>query len=449
MTDEGSRPPRSRSARFFKLAGMTTSVMGKYARSRVESLFRSDDAAKEVRAALSVETGQRIARTLGELKGAVMKIGQMASIGNELLPPELTAALGSLQKEAPPVAFEVIEEQIEREFGVPPDALFRRLDREPFAAASIGQVHRAQVDDGREVVVKVQYPSVDASVDSDLAQLKFALRAAGMIRMRPKVLDELFEEVRARLHEELDYEKEAANVTEFRNFHRARGDAGLVIPEVVPDCSSRRVLTLTFERGDHLAEVVDLGYDQAARDRIGGALVRMVAAQLFEHGAVHADPNPANFACRPDGAVVVYDFGCVKRLEPRVVDLYRSLGRDFLEADYDALDQHLIELGARAPDAPPVPHEAYAAVREIFAPVIDSETPFDFSRGTLSRQLLALAPRFHKHWVSFQPPVAVVFVNRMMAGIAMNLQRLGAHVALRPVARPYLEGDRGGQAAGS
>jgi predicted unusual protein kinase regulating ubiquinone biosynthesis (AarF/ABC1/UbiB family) len=420
---------------------MTTSVMGKYAKARVESLFETDEEARETRAAATMETGQRIARTLGELKGAVMKIGQMASIGNELLPPELSQALGTLQKTAPPVAFEVIEQQIEREFGVPPDALFRRLDREPFAAASIGQVHRALTDDGREVVVKVQYPGVDVSVDSDLAQLKFVLRAAGIVRLRRKVLGELFSEVRTRLHEELDYTKEAANVREFRAFHLARGDSSLVIPEVVPECSSRRVLTLTYEPGDQLSTLEGLGYDQAARDRIGQLLVRMTASQLFEHHAVHADPNPANFAFRRDGTVVVYDFGCVKRLDPAIVGLYRHLTLDFLDADFEALDRHLIDLGARDPGAPPVPDEVYAAGREIFAAVFDPEVPFDFGNSTISRRLVELAPKFHRHWVSFQPPVAVVFVNRMMAGLVMNLRRLGARVALMPEILQYLEDD--------
>ena len=272
-TSRDKRPPGGRGTRFLKLAGMTTSVMGTYARARMKSLFSSEEEARESRAATYLETGQRIAKTLGELKGAVMKVGQMASIGSDLLPPELSQALGSLQKEAPPVPFEVIEGQIERELGAAPEILFSWFDREPFAAASIGQVHRATTDDGREVVVKVQYPGVDVSVDSDLAQLKLALRAAGFIRLRRKVLNELFAEVRARLHEELDYTNEAENVRLFQEFHRKRGDTALIVPDVVGERSSQRVLTLTYEPGDPLSSINERGYSQEERDRIGTAII--------------------------------------------------------------------------------------------------------------------------------------------------------------------------------
>ena len=133
-----------------KLAGMTASVAGNYARSRLKTALSGEDAAEEERQRYHREAGDRIARTLGELKGAVMKVGQMASIASDVLPRELSDALSSLQKEAPPMAYEVIASQIEKELGSPPEALFDRFDKEPFAAASIGQVHRARVDDGRE-----------------------------------------------------------------------------------------------------------------------------------------------------------------------------------------------------------------------------------------------------------------------------------------------------------
>lgn len=440
MTDDDHKsPPASKSRRFLKLAGMTTGVMGRYARTRVRSLFSTKEEAEAAENESFQETGQRIAETLGELKGAVMKVGQMASIGNELLPPELTQALSKLQKEAPPVPFDVIAGQIERELGDLPERLFHRFEREPFASASIGQVHRAQTDDGREVVVKVQYPGVDDSVDSDLAQLKFALRAAGFVRLKRKVLNELFAEVRARLREELDYTNEAQNVRLFHDFHRDRGDDALVIPEVVGERSSQRVLTLTYEQGDPLGRIRALGYDQETIDRIGLTLVRMLTAQLFELRAVHADPNPANFACRPDGRLVVYDYGCVKHLEPWILDTYRLLIRAFFDEDYEALDRGLIDIGARDPDGPPVPAETYRMGREIFAPAFDPDRPFNFGSSTIQRQVIALAPQFRKHRTSFQPPVPIVFVNRVVAGHAGNLRTIGAQIAVTPELSPYIE----------
>ncbi len=427
------------SRRFLKLASMTTSVMTRYARARMRSVFASEDDARAERESSYADAGRRIAETLGELKGAVMKIGQMASIGSDLLPPELSKALSKLQKEAPPVPFEVIEKQIESELGAPPERLFDRFDREPFAAASIGQVHRALTDDGREVVVKVQYPGIDASVDSDLLQLKFALRAAGLVQLERSVLNDLFAEVRARLYEELDYTNEAQNVRMFREFHENRGDDSLIVPEVVGERSAQRVLTLTYEAGDPISRASDLGYPQDVRDEIGRKLIRMFLSQVYELRAVHADPNPANFACRRDGSLVVYDFGCVKKLEPWILKLYRYITKAFLDEDYFLLDQLLLDLGGRNPKGPPVPPEVYRAGAEIFRPAFLDNKPFDFGNTTVHRQLLELAPEFRRHRASFQPPVAVVYVNRVLAGLAGNLRNLGARVALVPELEPYLE----------
>ncbi|MEO1266967.1 MAG: AarF/ABC1/UbiB kinase family protein, partial [Myxococcota bacterium] len=302
MSDEPTSKPTSRRQRFFKLAGMTASVAGNFATNRVKGLFQRQDERERARAEADARSGERIAKTLGELKGAAMKLGQMASMAKDILPNELASALTGLQREAPPMSFDVIRDQIASELGSPPELLFERFDPEPFAAASIGQVHRARTDDGREVVCKVQYPGVDTSVDSDIAHLKFALRASGLLRVPKRALDGLFEELRDRLKEELDYTNEAENVRLFQRLHR--DDPHIVIPEVVGERSSGRILTLTYEPGDSIIELPEERYDQATRNLIGERLVHMMYRQIFAFHAVHGDPNPANFACRDNGDLV-------------------------------------------------------------------------------------------------------------------------------------------------
>lgn len=427
--------PVTKGRRLFRLAGMTASVASNYARSRIKSVFQSKDAAKADLEATHQRSGDLIARTLGELKGAVMKVGQMASVARDVLPAELAEALGALQREAPPMPFDVIAEQIEKEFGAAPETLYKQFERTPFASASIGQVHRAITDDGREVVVKVQYPGVDGAVGSDLAHLKLALRASGLIKIKKRALDALFAEIRARLEEELDYTLEADNVRFFADYYRDRDD--VVIPEVVGERSSQRVLTLTYEPGDQLSEVV--GYPQSTRDRLGEALFKLVGDQVFNLQTIHADPNPANLAFRPDGTIVLYDFGCVKRLDPEIVTAYRNTVRAGLHEDYEGVEQGLIDLGARDLDGPKVPPEYYAKWRKLIGRPFDSDEPYDFGSAGLQREAMTLMPEFFaKYMGAFQPPAELVFVDRVVIGHYGTLCQLGARCRFRPLLEAYL-----------
>src|SRR5690554_3453178 len=239
------KPVTSRSGRFFKLAGMTASVAGQYAGQKARSLFSGEND-EGARSESYTRMANRITDTLGEMKGAVMKVGQIASQTQDFLPKEFSDALQRLQKEAPPVDFEIIVKQIESELGKPVSELFEYIQEAPYAAASIGQVHRARLFDGTDVIVKVQYPGVDKSCDSDLKQLRMALRLGGLLKMPKKTVDQLFGEIRERLKEELDYENEAENLKLFRDFHEK--DEWVIIPAVIKSHSTRRVLTLELVR---------------------------------------------------------------------------------------------------------------------------------------------------------------------------------------------------------
>ena len=427
--------PVTKGRRLFRLASMTAQVAGGYAKSRIKSVFQTKEAAEADRKATHERSGEVIARTLGDLKGAVMKVGQMASVARDVLPRELSEALGTLQREAPPMPYEVIAEQIEREFSAAPETLFKRFDRVPFASASIGQVHRAVTDDGREVVVKVQYPGVDDAVDSDLAHLKIALRASGLVRIKKKALDLLFAEVKARLREELDYCNEADNVRFFRA-HYADNPA-FVVPDVVGERSSQRVLTLTYEPGDHLDDTG--GYPQELRNKIGAQLFHMVGDQVFNLQTIHADPNPANFAFRRDGTIVLYDFGCIKKLDPKIVNAYLHTIRAALSEDYPAVEEGMIQLGARNLDGPEVPPEYYKVWRDIFARPFLTDL-YDYGKASLQREVMRHVPKFLAKYASaFQPPAELVFLDRVVVGHYGTLRRLGAIGNWRLILDEYIE----------
>lgn len=434
--DQGKASPVSKSRRFLKLAGMTASVAGNYARSRLKNMFQdSEQAAKEQSETHSLN-GERIAQTLGELKGAAMKIGQMASVAGDVLPRELAHSLRKLQKDSPPMDYEVIASQIEAELGAAPEILFDHFEREPFASASIGQVHRARTDDGREVVVKVQYPGVDSSVDSDLTHLKLALRASGLINLKGPAFNALFAELRARLHEELDYTNEADNVRFFRKFH-AQHDY-IVVPDVVGERSAKRVLTLTYEPGTNINDLDAEGYGQKARDIIGENLFKMSLAQIFDLQSIHADPNPANFAFRKDGTIVLYDFGCVKKLKPEIVEAYRRTLFAGVVEDYDEVEAGLIALGARRLEGPPVEFDFYKTWRDAILVPFLSEEPFDYGRSKVHEDLKKLLPDAIKRIRSFQPAVEIVFIDRVAAGHYGNLRIIGSSGHFLNIVLKYL-----------
>jgi predicted unusual protein kinase regulating ubiquinone biosynthesis (AarF/ABC1/UbiB family) len=427
--------PATKGKRLLRLAGMTARVATGYTASRVKAVFQSKEAAERDRIRTHEQAGELIAQTLGELKGAVMKVGQMASIAGDLLPKELSEALGALQREAPPMDFAVIAEQIERELGASPPSLFQQFETKPFASASIGQVHRARTDDGRDVVVKVQYPGVDAAVDSDLAHLKLALRASGLVKVKRKVLDAVFGELRARLHEELDYCNEADNVRLFGDYYR--GHPKVVVPQVVGERSSQRVLTLTYEPGRHITELDE--FPQALRNAIGEALFRVLADQIFNLKILHADPNPGNFAFREDGSVVLYDFGCVKRLDPTIIAAYRDTIRAGFAEDYAGVEDGLVRLGARNLEGPQVPLDYYKPWRDIFMRPLLGEEPYDFGSSQLQHEAIKLVPGFlTKYLGSFQPPVELVFLDRVVLGHYGNLRKLGARGQFRRLLEPHL-----------
>jgi predicted unusual protein kinase regulating ubiquinone biosynthesis (AarF/ABC1/UbiB family) len=411
--------------RLLKLAGMTAAVASDYARGRLKRLVQSEEQARADQARQMERMGAHIANTLGELKGAAMKLGQMASLAADLMPKELASALQTLQREAPPVPFSVIEQQIQSEFDQPIERLFEHFEPQPFAAASIGQVHRARVD-GQEVICKVQYPGVDAAVDSDMRHLKLALLASGLLRVEKKALDAVFNEISQRMHEELDYCNESDNVRAFRAFHKRH--PFVRIPEVIGHRSAKRVLTLAYEPGDHVRQLDARGYEQAERDRCGLHLWLAMESQIYDFGAVHADPNPANFAFKRDGTVIMYDFGCVKRLAPGVADGYRKLVVQALAEDYAAVEDTLRALHVRR-DAGDVPRAFYKRVRDWLALPFLAAERFDFGSARFAEEAWnSLGSESLKHVGSFQPSPEIVFLNRTLGGHYASLRALRARV---------------------
>lgn len=417
--------------RFMKLAGMSASIAGNFARNRVKGMIGTltEEERTREREQLFMQVGEQIANTLGEMKGAVMKVGQIASQFKDVFPKEIADALVKLQQESPPMPFGVIEQQIMRELGKKPSEIFAEIDSKPFAAASIGQVHRARTLEGDDVVVKVQYPGVDACVESDLKHLRMALKLAGVLRVDKAMLDEVFGEIRRSLHDELDYVQEAENVRLFAAFHAS--DPKIIVPRVFDNYTSKRVLTMAYEPGDHISKVTAPLYSQEKINELGHRLFNAIGAQIFELNAVHCDPHPGNFAFRPDGSMIIYDYGCIKKIKPEIVESFRKTTNASLAGDYHALEKALVEMGVRnTENAPYIDADFYAPWTSIILKAF-SEQPYDFGGSRMHEEIVARARKNLKYWDAFQPSADTMLVNRAIGGHYWTMKELGVNTAFR------------------
>ncbi len=314
-----------RSARNAAVARFGARTGGAYAAHRARTVFASSARKEELHEAFALRTAEQVAEELGNLKGAMMKLGQMASYLDQGLPSPIRTALADLRQDAPPMSAELAAGVLEAELGKGPDELFAEWDPVPLASASIGQVHRAITHDDRAVAVKIQYPGVDEAIRTDLANADALFGAAGFVfsGLDP---DGLVAELKERLAEELDYEMEAANQRLFVDYYRDH--PFIRIPEVVDELSTARVLTSELSSGARWEEL--LTWSQEEKDLAAEAIFRFVFRSLYRLHAFNGDPHPGNYLFEPGGRVTFLDFGLVKRFTHDEVDLFHELIDSFV-----------------------------------------------------------------------------------------------------------------------
>ncbi len=407
--------------RFLKLAGMTASIASKTVGNKLRGLTANEDEKQQAKQQLFQQIGTQIAETLGEMKGAAMKVGQIASQYKDIFPPEVATAIAKLQRQAPPVEFSVIQQQVEKELKRPIDEIFNHFETTSFASASIGQVHKAQLKDGRQVVVKVQYPHVDEACESDLKHVRLALRLIGVLKIDKALQDRLFDEIEQSLMEELNYEIEAHNLQLFRTFHQQL-DPKLIIPQVITEYSTRRVLVLSEELGEsiHTAST----WSQPLRNELGRRLLNAINQQIFVMQRFHCDPHPGNFAFREDGSVIIYDFGAVKTLSTETLNHFKRLLRAANVNDIPTLEQELIALQSLE-QANVFPKELYEQWNEILLRPL--RTHYDFAENSSHHDAKELVKSCMKYWDLFKPSPYTLLINRTISGHYWNLIHLKVH----------------------
>jgi len=345
VADE-SKIPKGRVRRSAKLGSVLGGQAARYAGTRAANVARPEETRHERLEQRHLETAMKMVGALGQMKGAAMKLGQFASfIDTEFIPEEYREIyqeqLAKLRTDAPSMPWEKVAEVLEEEFdGEPLSELFAEIEEEAFAAASIGQVHRARLLDGRAVAVKIQYPGIAEALEADLRNAGTIVRLA---RALAPGLDAkaIAAEIRERVLEELDYEYEAQNQ---RSFSRAYRDHPFIyVPDVVTRLSRRRVLVTEYVEGLGFEQIKELSHEE--RSRFGEIVFRGSFGSIYHLQHFNADPHPGNYILMEDGRVAFLDFGMTKKLDGEQIELEQRAIDAIVRDDPEALREALHELG--------------------------------------------------------------------------------------------------------
>jgi predicted unusual protein kinase regulating ubiquinone biosynthesis (AarF/ABC1/UbiB family) len=425
-----------RTARVWRL---TARNGGRYVVHRVRRVGNRGDRRDELDQQFAIRTSEDVARELGNMKGALMKFGQLLSFIMEALPDDAQKALATLQSDAKPMAPGLAAKMVTDELGESPERIFLDWQITPVAAASVGQVHRAVTRDGRDVAVKVQYPGVASAIESDLDNAEALYRLGTAFVLKGLDAKGLVDELRNRMRDELDYELEAVSQTEFST-HFA-GHPFITIPAVDPATSTKRVLTTEWVEGLPWAEFESLA-TSAARQRAGESIWRFAQHAVHRIGAFNGDPHPGNYKFSIDGDVTFLDFGLVKRWTPgEWQQLAPSLDAIVVHRDPDRLVTVMEEIGFLRAGHGLAPQQVYDYVSTPYTPYLTDTFTFTraFVRDAMSTVIDVKGPHAAVIEKLNMPP-SFVILDRVVWGVSAILGKLEVTAPWRSMLLEYRDG---------
>lgn len=416
--------------RSLKLLGMASRLAQSEVGHNIRKPFLNGEGGSDL---LSTRVGQAkvLAENLSQLKGAAMKAGQLLSIdSSDFLPPEVIEVLSKLQESAEPVAFEKLEKVLQEDLGEKLEDV-KDLQRKAFASASIGQVHRANYK-GREIVLKIQYPGVAESIDSDLSILKRVAQGFVSVSGRHMALDGLFEEMKEILKKEADYDYERECLEKFSEL--LRGNDSYVLPEVIPELSTKRVLAMTFVEGQGFNQWLSSRPSREDRDFVGRKILDLYCHEFFEWGIVQTDPNYANFKIQSNPMrVVLLDFGATVFYEDGFIQKYRSLLKTFATFNREKILQASLDFGLideRESDETKANFVEF--LKSSVEPFFPHLQPFRFKDEDFARKAQEVGKEFTTSLKYSPPPKRIVFLHRKLGGIFNMLRKMDCELNLEP-----------------
>jgi predicted unusual protein kinase regulating ubiquinone biosynthesis (AarF/ABC1/UbiB family) len=439
-TSKTSPIPRNRLARLAHLGGLAGSVAGGVLAEGLRQVARGNiPRASDL--VLTPSNARRVADKLSELRGAAMKVGQLVSMdAGDLIPPELAAILARLRADARPMPMSQVVRAMEQSFGPRWEKAFRRFSFTPMAAASIGQVHSAITHGERHLALKIQYPGIRQSIDSDVNNVATLLRISRLVP-EELALEPLLQEAKRQLHEEADYLREAAHLQRFAMLLEDAPE--FLVPGVEETLTRENILTMDLLAGEPIESLTSA--TQTTRDRVVGLLLGLLFRELFDFRLIQTDPNFANFLYNAQtGQLGLLDFGATRRYTSTVTEAYRGLLGAALRQDNATMTESAQTIGYFKED---IHARQRAAVMELFVLATEparTRGRFDFGASDLALRIrdAGMALSFDQgYWHT--PPADAVFLHRKLGGLYLLAARLRARIDVRAILEPHLTREQG------
>lgn len=375
--EQTKRIPASSFMRMWSLGSSQARIAAHYLAYAAQKQFVADDRKKELQNHFHLQSALQLLGTMGYLRGAIMKMGQLLANLPQLLPHELVEVFESLQFEAPPMHFSLIREMFLDELGREPEEIFAFFDKRAFAAASLGQVHRARLHNGKEVAVKIQYPNIAETINVDMKALGCLLQTM-RFKKDFQYLCLHVQDARNVFLEEVDYQSEASFMEKNRKlFSKSK----IVVPVHYPEFSTKRILTMDFLPGQHLQGFLAGKPDLGKRNHFAELISYSLVHSFFGLRTVYADLHPGNFVFMADGRLGFIDFGCFRQFDEKYWQLQVASEKLMFSNDYDKLQPFLTKLSLHENSEDMDPGWVDLMLRQIEWVVrpITAQGPFDFA----------------------------------------------------------------------
>lgn len=424
---EQNKIPTGKVQRAAKLFSTGAKMGGNYVKYIAKSMTGDENARDQ----LDEDNANDIYASLSELKGSALKVAQIMSMDKNMLPQAMQDKFSLAQYSAPPLSYPLVVKTFRQYFGKSPEQIFDTFTKRAVNAASIGQVHKATIGD-QTFAVKVQYPGVADSVQSDLKMVKpIAMKILGM---KENEVKQYFEEVESKLMEETDYELELKQSIEM--VEASKDLEGFIFPKYYPEYSSKRILTMDWLEGNHLKEFLKTNPTQELRNTIGQRLWELYDFQVNQLKAIHADPHPGNFIIQGDGTVGLIDFGCVKRIPDDFYQKYFQLINSHVVNDDEKLRELFFDLEFIFRDEPKSTQDLFFDVfkhsMELLIRPFMADS-FDFSSQEYFNDLYEMGEELKQRKDIRKNGMArgsrhILYINRTYFGLFALLNDLGAKI---------------------